>query len=150
MRSLPWSCIIEFSGDITKAQLEQTGFHSSWWWWLPVVSEVSNWNSQIIPPTNSHVAKIGYVQDASCTFCRVSSGTVNHLLYKCFHTDQSWKHFKKVWFILCGKHVEISLQDVLIGKLAEASDLLNCLSIFAKWSIWISRKMKSQSKYNCF
>ena len=57
--------------------------------------------------TNSRLAKIGYVQDNSCRFCRVSSETVNHLFQECFHTNQFWKDFKNVWF--AGKHVEFSL-----------------------------------------
>ena len=36
-----------------------------------------------------------------------------------------WKDFKNFWFALSGKHVEFSLQDVLIGKLDEVNDLLN-------------------------
>jgi len=75
--------------------------------------------------TNSCLAKIGYVQDDSCTFCRVSSEIANHLFYKCFHTNQFWKDFKNIWFTLSGKQVEFSLQDVLIGKLDEVSNLLN-------------------------
>ena len=31
------------------------------------------------------------VHDVSCTFCRVSPETVNHLFYQCTHTDQFWK-----------------------------------------------------------
>ena len=74
---------------------------------------------------NSRPAKIGYVQDDSCTFCRVSSETVNHLFHECFHTNQFWKDVKNFWFALFRKQVEFSLQDVLIGKLDEASELLN-------------------------
>ena len=81
---------------------------------------------------NSRLAKIGYVQDVSCTFCRISPETVNHLCYECFHTNQFWKDFKNLWFALSGKHVEFSLQDVLIGKLDEVSDLLNYFLIVAK------------------
>ena len=44
--------------------------------------------------TNSRLAKIGYGSDDSCTFCRVSSKTVNHLFYECLHTNQFWKDFK--------------------------------------------------------
>jgi len=43
-----------------------------------------------------------------------------------------WKDFKKFWFALSGKHVEFSLQDVLIGKLDEVNDLLNYFLIIAK------------------
>jgi len=89
---------------------------------------------------NSRLAKIGYVQDDSCTICRVSSETVNHLCYEDFHTNQFWRAFKKFWFALSGKQVEFSLHDVLIGKLDEVSDLLNYFLIIAKWHIWTSRK----------
>ena len=65
--------------------------------------------------TNSHLAKIGYVQDDSCTFCRDSPETVNHLFYEYTHTNQFWKDFKNFWFALSGKHVELFLQDVMIG-----------------------------------
>jgi len=90
--------------------------------------------------TNSRLAKIGYVQDDSCTFCRVSSETVNHLFYECFHSNQFWRDLKNFWFALSGKQVEFSLQDVLIGKLDEVSDLLNYCLIVAKYHIWTSRK----------
>ena len=56
------------------------------------------------------------------------------------NTNQFWKDFKNFWFALSGKHVEFSLQDVLIGKLDEVSDLLNYFLIVAKWHIWMSRK----------
>ena len=68
------------------------------------------------------------------------SETVNHLLYECFHSNQFWKDFKTVWFELSGKHVELSLQDVLIGKLDEVNDLQNDFLIIAKCYIWRSRK----------
>ena len=43
-------------------------------------------------------------------------------------------------FSYSGKHVEISLQDVLIGKLDEVSDLFNYFLIIAKCHIWAGRK----------
>ena len=90
--------------------------------------------------TNSRLAKIGYVQDVSCTFCRVSPETLDHLFYECTHNNKFWKDFKKFWLALSGKHVEFSLQDLLIGKLDEVNDLLNYFLIVAKWHIWMSRK----------
>ena len=53
---------------------------------------------------------------------------------------QFWKDFKNFWFALSGKHVQLSLQDVLIGKLDEVSGLLNYFLTVAKWHIWTSRK----------
>ena len=76
----------------------------------------------------------------SCTFCRVSSETVNHLFYECFHNNQFCKDSKTFLFTLSGEHVELSLQNVLIGKLEEVNDLRNDFLIIAKWHIWSSRK----------
>ena len=90
--------------------------------------------------TSSRPVKIGYVQDDSCTFCRVSPETVNHLFYECIHTNQFWKDIKNFWFALSRKHVELSLQDVMIGKLDEVSGLLNYFLTVAKWHIWTSRQ----------
>ena len=56
------------------------------------------------------------------------------------HSNKFWKDLKNFWFALSGKHVEFSLQDVLIGKLDEVNDLLNYFLIVAKWHIWMSRK----------
>ena len=52
----------------------------------------------------------------------------------------SFGKISNIWFALSGKHVEFSLQDVLIGKLDKVSDLLNYFLIVAKWYIWTSRK----------
>ena len=72
--------------------------------------------------TNSCLMKIGYVQDVSCTFCRVSPETVNHLFYECTRTNKFWKDFNNFWFVLSGKHAEFSLQDVLKGKLDKVNE----------------------------
>ena len=48
------------------------------------------------------------------------------------HSNKFWKDLKNFWFALSGKHVEFSLQDVLIGKLDEVNDLLNYFLIVAK------------------
>ena len=74
--------------------------------------------------TNSCLAKIGYVQDFSCNFCKISPETVNHSFYECTHTNKFWQDLKNFWFALSGKHVEFPLQVVLIGKLDEVNDLL--------------------------
>ena len=73
-------------------------------------------------------------------FCRVSPETVNHLFYECTDTNQFWKDFKNFWFAFSGNHVELSLQDVMIGKLDEVRGLLNYFLTVAKWHIWTSRK----------
>jgi len=58
--------------------------------------------------------------------------------------------FKNFWFALSGKQVEFSLQDVLIGKLDEVSDLLNYFLIIAKWHIWTSCKQSLSPNITVF
>jgi len=63
----------------------------------------------------------------------------------CIVSNQFWEDFKNFCFALSGKQVEFSLQDVLIGKLDEVSDLLNYFLIISKWHIWTSRKRSLRS-----
>jgi len=60
------------------------------------------------------------------------------------------ENFKNFWFALSGKQVEFSLQDVLIGKLDEVSDLLNYFLVVAKWHIWTSRKRSLSTNITVF
>ena len=62
--------------------------------------------------TNSRLAKIGDILDVSCTFCRVSPETVNHLFYECTHTNQFWKDFKNFWFASSLKRTKLFLEQL--------------------------------------
>ena len=69
---------------------------------------------------NSRLVKIDYVPDL-CTSGRDSSETVHHLFYDCSYSNQFWKAFKIIWFGLSGENVELTFQDILVGKLDKVS-----------------------------
>ena len=78
--------------------------------------------------TNHRLAKIGYAQNGLCTFCGVESETLYHLFYECFFKSQLWNDFASFWFLVSGKQVDLTLQDVLLGKLgAEAGKFIEFL-----------------------
>ena len=79
--------------------------------------------------TNNRLAKIGYVPNDLCTFWGIESETLCHLFYECFF-----------WFLISGKQVKLTLQDVLLGILDTDVELLNHFITLAKLHIWISRK----------
>ena len=70
-----------------------------------------------ITSTNHRLAKIGYAQNDHSTFCRVESETLYHLFYEVSFTSQIWNDFASFWFLVSGKQVHLTLQDVLIGTL---------------------------------
>ena len=71
--------------------------------------------------TNKRLAKIGYVLQDTCTFCKVEIETVYHLFYKGPFTLLFWENF---WFVLSGKREKFTLQDVYIGKLEKNKYLI--------------------------
>ena len=42
---------------------------------------------------------------------------VYHLFHDCSYTNQFWKAFKIIWFGFTGKNVELTLQDIFVGKI---------------------------------
>ena len=88
--------------------------------------------------TNHRLAKIGYAQNGLCTFCGVESGTLYHLFYECSFTGPLWNDFAYFWFLVSGKRVDLTLQDVLLGKLDVEVNLLNFFITLVKLHIWIS------------
>ena len=89
--------------------------------------------------TNHRLAKIGYALNGLCSFCGVESETLYHLFYECSFTSQLWNDFASFWFPVSGKRVDLTLQDVLLGKLDEEVNLLNFFITLVKLHIWISR-----------
>ena len=41
--------------------------------------------------------------------------------YDCSYSNQFWKAFKIIWFGLSGENVELTFQDILVGKLDKVS-----------------------------
>ena len=90
--------------------------------------------------TNYRLAKIGYVPNDLCTFCEIELETVNHLFYECFLTKLIWTDFASFWYLVSGKRVALTLQDVLLDKLDSEIELLNYFITLVKLHIWVSRK----------
>ena len=60
---------------------------------------------------------------------------------QCCFTNRIWYDFAYFWFQVSGKRVDLTPQDVLLGKLDAEIDLLNVFFItLVKLHIWISRK----------
>ena len=89
--------------------------------------------------TNHRLVKIGYAQNGLCTFWGVESETLYHLFYECSFTSQLWNDFASLWFLVSGKRVDLTWQDVLLGKLDAEVNLLNFFITLVKLHIWISR-----------
>ena len=85
--------------------------------------------------TNHRLAKIGYVPNDLCTFCGIESETVSHLCYECPFTILIWNEFASFWFSISGKREDLTLQDVLLGKLDTGTELLNYFIILIKLHI---------------
>ena len=100
--------------------------------------------------TNYHLAKIGYVPNDLCTFCGIESETVNHLFYECFFTKLIWTDFASFWYLVSGRRVDLTLQDVLLGKLDSDIELLNYFITLVKLHIWVRRKTWCNSYSKCF
>jgi len=78
------------------------------------------------------------------------SETINHLFFECSFTSQLWKEFETFWSLLSRKRVDLLLQDVLLDKLDEGTDLLNYFKILLKLDIWVSRKQNVHPNLNVF
>ena len=75
--------------------------------------------------TNYRLAKIGYVPNCLCAFCGIESETVCHLFYECPFIRLIWNEFVSFWFSISGKWEDLTLQDVLLGKLDTGTELLD-------------------------
>ena len=61
------------------------------------------------------------------------------ITYECSFTSQLWNDFASFWFLVSGKRVYLTLQDVLLGKLDAEVNLFNFFITLIKLHIWISR-----------
>ena len=99
---------------------------------------------------NHRLGKIGYAQNGLCTFCEVESETLYHLFYECSFTNQLWNDLASFWFLVSGKRVDLTLQDVLLGKLDAEVNLLNFFITLVKLHIWIGRNHGVTSNLSAF
>ena len=61
-----------------------------------------------------------------------------------------WNDFASFWFSISGKREDLTLQDVLLGKLDTGTELLNYFIILIKLHIWISGKHGVTPNFNVF
>lgn len=93
--------------------------------------------------TNSKLARIGYIDNDSCSFCANCVETVIHLFVDCEIVLLFWKEFEKYWERLSNVLVTLTRQDILHGVMKDhCSDsmLLNCFILLGKIHIWKCRK----------
>ena len=100
--------------------------------------------------TNHRLAKIGYVPNDLCTFCGIESETMCHLFFECHFSRIIWNELKFFWFSISGERVDLTLQDVLLGKLDTETDLLNYFITLIKVHIWTSRKHDVKPNFDLF
>ena len=105
--------------------------------------------------TNSRLAKIGYVQCDSCTFCGMCRETRDHLFFLCSFSEKSWNEFANYWLLVSGTHFTPTLQNVIVGKFDLDLDfreqkLLNYLILLGKLHLWNSRKSNMKPKMSSF
>ena len=61
-----------------------------------------------------------------------------------------WNEFASFWFSISGKREDLTLQEVLLGKLDTGTELLNYFITLIKLHIWISRKHGVTPNFNVF
>jgi len=71
--------------------------------------------------------KIGFRTNDLCSFCKSQSESLNHLFFHCPYSKQFWNDLEIYWCSISSKRVRLSLQNVLVGIIAENTDPLHLL-----------------------
>ena len=90
--------------------------------------------------TNYKLHKIGYVQDNSCSFCKLEPETMHHFLFYCTHARIFWDEFESYYFGRTNQSVRITLKDIQIGILSSECPLLTYLLLIGKLYLWDCRR----------
>jgi len=87
--------------------------------------------------------KIGFRTNDLCSFCKSQSESLNHLFFHCPYSKQFWNDLEIYWCSISSKRVRLSLQNVLVGIIAENTDplhlLLNYFIMIGKLFLWNCR-----------
>ena len=95
--------------------------------------------------TNTKLCKIGFKTDDLCSFCEAQPETLYHLLFHCVFARHFWNEFQIYWHQLSNQHIQLTLQDVLLGIISYPCPLLNLLNYFiiiGKLFLWDCRRCK--------
>ena len=87
--------------------------------------------------TNDKLFKIGFISYKGCTFCKIDSETLTHLLYSCPHSRVFWHDFQEYWFFVRQERIHLTLKDVIVGILTRQCPLLNYFLMIGKIYLWI-------------
>ena len=82
--------------------------------------------------TNAKLFKIGYTAEDKCTLCKSESETLIHLFFKCVYSELFRRDFEFYYYSVSNKLLHLSLQDILIGIIAEQCPLPNYFLLIAK------------------
>jgi len=81
---------------------------------------------------SSRLAKTGIIHTDFCTFCQVSSETVEHFFFQCTHSSDFWTKFEYYWFAVTKEQRKLKYKHIILGILDEKSDLLNYFIVLGK------------------
>ena len=95
--------------------------------------------------TNTELYKMGFRTKFNdlCSFYKSQSESLNHLFIHCPYSKQFWNNVEIYWWCVSSKMIGLSLQNVLVGIIAENTDpshlLLNYFIMIGKLFLWNCR-----------
>ena len=90
--------------------------------------------------TNYKLHKIGYVEDNTCSFCKLEPETLHHFLFYCSYVRLFWDEFRSYYLSRTNQPVRLTLKDICIGIISSECPLLNCLLLIGKLYLWDCRR----------
>jgi hypothetical protein len=81
--------------------------------------------------SNSYVSNFDNTVNEKCTQCNIKSD-ICHMFYLCENVRPFWHSVEK-WYTAQIDKVDLSLKDVILGKVALQSHLINYCILHAKW-----------------
>ena len=90
--------------------------------------------------TNYKLYKIGYIEDDSCSFCKLKPETLHHFFFYCTHARRFWHEFESYYSDRTNQSVRITLRDICVGIINSECRLLNYLSLKGKLYVWDCRR----------
>ena len=64
--------------------------------------------------TNYKLHKIGYIQDDSCSFCKLEPETLHHFFFNCTHARRFWHKFESYYSDRTNQSERITLGNVFV------------------------------------
>ena len=90
--------------------------------------------------TNYKLHKIGYVEDNTCSFCKLEPETLHHFLFYCSYVRLFSDEFESYYLSRANQPVRLTLKDICIGIISSGCPLLNYLLLIGKLYLWDCRR----------